>query len=98
MKLSELLLTGRANAVPGKELVNLLGLKDLRELTKVVERERREGTPICASVCGVRGYYLAETPEELTAYLGSLYHREREVSRTRTALENILAQWEAVRL
>ena len=46
---SKLLTHGKAGAITGAELVKLLELKDLRELTQLVEAERRAGIPICAS-------------------------------------------------
>lgn len=95
MKLSELLLTGRANAVPGRDLVRLLGLHDLRELTQIIEKERRAGEPICASVSAPHGYYIADSPDELRRYLHSLQRRKGEIGRTLAALENILEIWEA---
>ena len=52
---------GKGHATPGRELVKLLELKDLRELTQLVERERADGAPICASTdSAAPGYYLAD--------------------------------------
>lgn len=89
----ELLLTGEANAIPGKELVSLLGLRNLRELTRIVEQERRAGAPICASVAGEdRGYFLASEPAELERYVRSLDRRLKNVRETREACQDTLCR------
>ena len=88
---SSLLMTGEANALPARELVALLGVKDCREVSKLVERERRAGVPICASVSGEdRGYYLASTPAELERYLRSLDRRLKSIRLTREACQDTL--------
>lgn len=97
MRVSDLLAEGKRAAVPGRDLVRLLGLHDLREVTKLIERERRAGSPICASVFEPRGYYIASNAEELRAYISSIQRREAEVSRTRAALCDILQAWEGDR-
>lgn len=82
----EVLSNGKENAMPGRDLVAILELKDLRSLTQNIEQERRAGIPICAAVSGdERGYYLADSPEELEAYLKSLDRRLRNIAETRDA-------------
>lgn len=88
--LSRLLPLGKENATPGRDLVKILGLKDLRTLSKIVEHERRAGMSICASVTGERGYYLARDAEELEEYIKSLDRRIREVGKTRRRLADTL--------
>lgn len=85
---SSVLLKGEAKAIPGKDLVKILGLKDLRELTRLVERERQAGVPICASVSGERGYYLAGDTAELERYIKSLDRRLKNVRGTREAVQD----------
>ena len=81
----ELLTTGADNAKTGKELCKILNLKP-RDITLIVERERREGKPICASSNGNNpGYYLAATQEEMQSYCKSLFHRAGEIHKTRRA-------------
>ena len=66
--------------------------KSVRELSKQVERERRAGQPICASVSGEhRGYFIGDA-EELRLYLHSLDRRLREVRRTRDACNATLCR------
>lgn len=86
------LATGKANAVPGRDLVKLLQLNDLRDLTQLIERERRDGFPICASTGNEKGYYLAADADELEEYIDSLNRRLRNVGRTMTHLEDTLVR------
>ena len=90
-KLTKVLPAGKENAVPGRKLVEILGLKDLRDLTQLVERERRDGSPICASTGAEKGYYLADGPEELEGYLQSLNRRVKNINRTVVHLEDTLS-------
>ena len=90
-KLTKVLPSGKENAVPGWTLVEILGLKDLRDLTQLVERERRDGSPICASTGAEKGYYLADGPEELEDYLKSLNRRVKNINRTVVHLEDTLS-------
>lgn len=82
---------GKPNALPGRELVKLLKLKDLRDLTQLVERERRDGAPICAATDNAApGYYLASDTSELEAYISSLDRRLHNIRMTRQHLEATL--------
>jgi len=80
----EHLYTGAENALTGKTLCQALGI-NARELTAAIERERREGQPICASTGDPPGYYLAASRDEMERYCRSLYHRAGEIHRTRNA-------------
>ena len=81
----EILHTGARNAQTASALADILHCKT-RDISKMVEIERRKGAPICAS-CGSRpGYYLAETPEELESYCKALYVRAGRIFRTRRGL------------
>lgn len=86
----DILPRGAANAVDGQTLAAAMGFKSVRELSKQVERERRAGQPICASVSGERRGYFMGDPNELWLYLRSLDRRLREVRRTRDACEDTL--------
>ena len=84
--IKELLNTGRSNAQTARELAELIDA-DIREITKHIERERRDGAPICATSDGSNpGYYLAETPEELETYCRRLKKRAGEIFKTRRGL------------
>ena len=81
----EYLLEGESNATPAKELCRVLGLKH-RELTQIIESERRQGKPICASCNRYSpGYYLAADKEQMQDYCGRLLHRIREIATTMQA-------------
>lgn len=88
---SSLLQRGAANAISGRSLAAMLQLRDAREVSKLVERERRAGIPICASVAGDdRGYFLADGPAELERYIKSLDRRLKNVRETREAVQDTL--------
>lgn len=83
--INEILLEGESNATTAKDLCAILGMKH-RELTQQIERERREGQPICASCNSNRpGYYLAQDKEQMQEYCGRLLHRMREIAATMRA-------------
>ena len=92
--IAELLSVGRENARTGKELAAVIGC-DIREITAAVERERRQGQPICAATGENPGYYMASDAEELERYCNRLHHRAAELYRTRQALLNVLTQYAA---
>lgn len=89
MNVSECLFIGKPNARPGRELCEVLHIT-IRELTNAIERERREGAPICAATGKTPGYYLAANKEEMKRYCRSLYRRAREIHKTRRACRNTL--------
>ena len=92
--ISSTLLTGRGNALTGREIMRILALKDGRDVSSLVERERRHGVPICATCDSKRpGYYLPETPDELDAYNRSLRRRIKNVTATLDAMETALDDW-----
>ena len=87
-------LSGYREPVTAAALATSLGMNDSREITRMVQRERLHGAPICAS-CDVDkpGFYLAQCPEELDRYLESLRRRIRTVSNTYFALETTRDAW-----
>lgn len=93
----ELLSTGAENARTAKELCQALGIdeKDWRIVTRTIERERREGKPICASSSSDSpGYYKPANWEELTRYINRLRKRAGEIFKTRRALQKVLEEME----
>ncbi len=88
------ILSGRDNPLTCQEIMSALSLSDPRVVTKLIERERQAGLPICASNDSKRpGYYLAETPGELKSYTRSLRRRVKAVSGTLAALEAMHDTW-----
>lgn len=83
--IADFLLFGEENARPGREIRKQIGLS-ARNFMAAVERERKNGEPICATTTGRRkGYYLARSPEEMAAYCRRIEHRVREIRKTAKA-------------
>ena len=87
----EILPAGRGNAMTGRELANMFGC-DIRAITVQIERERRDGHPICAASGENPGYFLPADDEELEAYCDRLKGRAIELFKTRQALIRVLRQ------
>ena len=85
----ELLGTGRENARTARELADIMNC-GIRDISRLAERERREGHPICAATGERPGYYLAADNEELEAYCSDLKNRAIELFKTRDALVKVL--------
>lgn len=81
----ELLDTGEQNARTAKELAQLLHC-DRRSISLMVEAERRQGKPICAT-CDSKtpGYFIPADKETMQGYCGRLLHRMGEIAKTRQA-------------
>ncbi len=89
LQIHELLHEGRDNPTTGRELCSITGLTQ-RDITTLIEAERKAGIPICASCDGGNpGYYMARDTDELERYIDSLKRRIRQMSRTCSALERI---------
>lgn len=82
--IAEMLAEGKENARTGKELSTALRIT-ARDLTQAIERERRDGQPICASTGSNPGYYLAADKGEMQRYCNSLLRRAGEIHKTRRA-------------
>ena len=87
--IAELLGKGRESARSGRELSAVLNCR-ARDVSAQVEKERREGFPICAATSAPYGYYLARDGKELEEYLKSLKGRAVEIFKTRQALVKVL--------
>lgn len=83
-KVSDFLNRGRENAVPLRHLQTLLNA-DGRTVRLMIERERRDGTPICAD--NMTGYYLPGSEDEKAACVRSMRHRAGEILATARAIE-----------
>lgn len=85
LNISDYLSIGAENARRTKDLAQQLGIAP-RMVTLIVERERREGQPICASSDAEHpGYYLAADKGEMQRFCNSLFHRAGEIHKTRKA-------------
>ena len=80
----ELLSEGAEHAKTGRDICNILGITH-RELTAAIERERRQGKPICASTGRTPGYYIPRTRHEMELYCDSLLRRAGNIHKTRRA-------------
>ena len=76
--IADLLLPGRENAIPRREL-------DGRTVRLMIERERREGSPILAD--NATGYYLPATEHERATCVRSMRHRAGEIMKSAQAIE-----------
>ena len=83
-KVADLLSHGRENAIPRRELEKLTGL-DGRTVRLMIERERREGSPILAD--NATGYYLPATEHERATCVRSMRHRAGEIRKSAQAIE-----------
>lgn len=83
---SEFLFIGKEYARTARDLAHQLHT-DTRNITQQVERERRQGIPICATSDPERpGYYLAADDDDLQQYCDKLRKRAGEIFKTRRAL------------
>jgi len=82
--IADLLLPGRENAIPRRELEKLTGL-DGRTVRLMIEAERRTGTPILSD--SSTGYYLPATEHERAACVRSMRHRAGEIMKSAQAIE-----------
>lgn len=89
MKVHDSLPFGRANAIPSKILVKVLGLKSDRELQKLIAMERAAGAVILSdSYRG--GYYRSNDPEELRRFTRTLHARARNTAKAAQSAQEAL--------
>lgn len=74
---------GQSEAITRNELVSLTGSKP-REVTRQIERERRQGVPILSNG---NGYFLPADTDEVKACVQSLRNRAKEIRLTAAAIE-----------
>lgn len=90
----DLLSYGAANAICMADLVKLTG-RDNRTIRAEIHKERRRGVPIVSENSdGVRGYYIAETSDELRRFARSMTHRAGEILAVARAAEKTLDDFE----
>lgn len=92
--IADLLSHGAENAICLADLVSLTG-QDGRTIRQEIHRERRRGVPIVSENSnGVRGYYIAETSDELRRFARSMSHRAGEILAVARAAEKTLDDFE----
>lgn len=84
IKISDLLNRGAANAIPLRQLGRITGL-DGRVIRRMVEKERRSGIPICSNTS--TGFFLADSFNEVDAFVCQMRSRAREILKTADAVE-----------
>lgn len=80
---------GRDQAIPSKELAELLGFKSVRDLQKQIEAERAAGAVILSDPCGA-GYYLSDDPDELRRFTQTLNARARNTIKAAESAQRAL--------
>lgn len=83
-RISNLLLPGRENAIPRRDLEAITGL-DGRTIRLMIEQERRRGALILSD--NHHGYFLSDDPAEAQQFVRSMRHRASEILRTAEAIE-----------
>ena len=89
MRVYDVLHYGLDNAIPTKDLVQMLGLQSDRELRKMVERERAAGAVILSD-CRRGGYYLSDDPEELLRFTRTLQSRAKNTAKAAQSAQRAL--------
>lgn len=84
--IQEYLFIGRENARTARDIAGQLNMT-ARTVAEQIEKERRQGVPICATCDPERpGYYLAADEKDLQQYCDKLRKRAGEIFKTRRAL------------
>lgn len=78
------LLPGQANAIPARQLADMMGIRSTRYLRTLVEHERRNGAVILSSTDDLyNGYYLPANQEEVDRYIA------QQSARIKTSLDSL---------
>lgn len=73
---------GRENAIPARQLANMMGIRNTRYLRLLVESERRNGAVILSSTDSFNyGYYLPSSQAEVDRYIA------QQSARVKTSLD-----------
>ena len=80
---------GRDNAIPSKQLAQIMGFRSVRELQKAMEAERAAGAVILCDPHGA-GYYRSSDPEELRRFTRTLNARARNTLRAAESAQRAL--------
>lgn len=90
MKIADYLPTGKQNAVPSKELADLLGFDTVRELQKSIERERQAGAVILSTCTDGGGYFLPANESEIREFIRTLSNRAKNTRRSMESAQDAL--------
>lgn len=71
----DLLSEGKENAIPAKDLTDILGMGSVRELQQEIARERAAGAVILSTCQDGGGYYLPATDQEVREFIRTLESR-----------------------
>ena len=86
----ELLRKGKENATTSKELINVLGLMDARELKSIVQSERQNGAVILSTTGNNGGYYLPGNVMELKEFIITMESRKKELEKSTASAIQLL--------
>lgn len=92
LKITEYLRYGKENAISSKDLANLAGVSSVRELQKIIERERQAGAVILSTCADSGGYYLSNDPTEIKAFVRTLSNRAHHTMMSLASAESALAE------
>lgn len=90
----DLLSEGKENAIPAKDLTDLLGLGSVRELQQEIARERAAGAVILSSCQDGGGYYLPKNGQEVREFIRTLESRGKNTLAALRSAKNYLRQAE----
>lgn len=90
MKIADYLPTGKQNAVPSKELADLLGFDTVRELQKSIERERQAEAVILSTCTDGGGYFLPANESEIREFIRTLSNRAKNTRRSMESAQDAL--------
>lgn len=78
-EVKRLLKFGKEHATTGKVLASRLNYKNDRLIRLAIRELIEDGVPVASSVQPPYGYYIADSPEDITEHLGELRHRALEI-------------------
>lgn len=75
---------GRENAIPARQLADLMGIRSTRYLRLLIETERRNGAVILSSMSDLHnGYYLPANQDEVDRYIA------QQSKRVKTTMDSL---------
>ena len=85
---------GKKNAIPAKDLTDLLGLGSVRELQQEISKERAAGAVILSTCQEGGGYYLPKNDQEVQEFIRTLESRGKNTLAALRSARNYLRQAE----